>query len=62
MSEYSKPLDLHLKKGALHKELHVKQGEKIPKDKLAKALGSKSPIEKKRAQFAENASKWNHKG
>ena len=28
---------MHMKKGALHKELGVPQGEKIPKAKLAKA-------------------------
>lgn len=60
--EYSKPLNLHLKKGALHKELHVSEGSKIPHDKLKSALGSKSPLERKRAQFAENASHWHHKG
>ena len=39
--------------GALHKELHVKQGEKIPPKKLAEALRSKNPTERKRAQFAK---------
>jgi hypothetical protein len=62
MSEYRKPLDLHLKKGALHKELGVKSSQKIPHDKLAKALHSDSPLERKRAQFAENASHWHHGG
>lgn len=60
MSEYKKPLELHLKKGALHKELGVPQGKKIPHGKLEKALSGGSPLEKKRAQFAENASHWNH--
>lgn len=58
---YRKPLNLHLKKGALHKELGVKQGNKIPQDKLKAALHSGSPLERKRANFAVNASKWNHK-
>lgn len=39
--------------GALHRELHVKQGEKIPPKKLAAALRSKNPTERKRAQFAK---------
>lgn len=56
----SKPLQLHLKKGALHKTLGVKSGEKIPDSMLQKALHSKSPLTRKRAQFAENAKKWNH--
>lgn len=50
-------LNLHLKKGALHKELGIKQGAKIPKKKLAIHSGD-SALEKKRKQFALNASKW----
>lgn len=53
-------LDLHLKKGALHKELGVAQGEKIPAKKLEKAAHSSDPLLKKRAVFAENAKKWSH--
>ena len=55
-------LDLKLKKGALHKELGVPQGKKIPEAKLQKALHSKNSLTRKRAQFAENAKHWNHKG
>lgn len=51
-------LVLHLKKGALHKELGVKQGDKIPAKKLAISSGD-SALEKKRKQFALNASHWN---
>ena len=40
-------------KGALHKELHVKEGEKIPEKKLEKAEHSKNPLEKKRANLAK---------
>lgn len=40
-------------KGALHKSLHVKEGEKIPESKLKKAEHSKSPLLKKRAILAE---------
>ena len=41
------------KPGALHKELGVKQGTKIPEAKLKKAEHSKSPLLKKRANLAE---------
>jgi hypothetical protein len=39
--------------GALHKELGVKKGEKIPEKKLEKAEHSKDPILRKRANLAE---------
>jgi len=39
--------------GALHKELHVPEGKKIPESKLKKAEHSKNPKLKKRAQLAE---------
>lgn len=39
--------------GALHKELHVPEGEKIPAKKLAKAAHSSNPKLAKRAKFAE---------
>ena len=55
-----KPLKLHLKKGALHRTLGVKQGEKIPAAKLAKAKHSSNPLTRKRAVFAENAKHWAH--
>lgn len=42
----------HIKKGALHKELGVKAGEKIPEKKLVKAEHSKNKLEVKRAKFA----------
>jgi hypothetical protein len=40
-------------KGALHKELHVPQGEKIPAKKLEKAVHSDNPKLAKRARLAE---------
>ena len=40
-------------KGALHKELGVPLGEKIPDKKLAKAAHSSNPTEAKRARLAE---------
>jgi hypothetical protein len=49
--------DMHMKKGALHKALHVKQGEKIPESKLEKAEHSKSPLMRKRAALAKTLKK-----
>ena len=60
-----KKMNLKLKAGALHKQLGVKQGEKIPAKKMAaakkkaKATGNKKLA--KRVQFAENAKKWKKK-
>src|SRR5579864_2029590 len=50
-----------LKKGALHRELGVPQGDKIPSGKIEKATHSDNETLRKRAQFAENARHWNHK-
>lgn len=44
---------MHMKKGALHKELGVPEGKKIPTKKLAKAEHSKNPLERKRAVLAK---------
>lgn len=44
---------MHMKKGALHKELHVPEGKKIPAKKLEKAEHSKNPTLRKRAVLAE---------
>lgn len=55
-----KPMNLHLKKGALHRALGVKQGRKIPKSRIQSALHSHSKLLRKRAQFAANAAKWHH--
>ena len=64
MSHYQHPLNLYLKKGSLHRSLHIPQGQKIGEDRLRKVLSSSgsSTLEKKRAQFAENARHWHHKG
>jgi hypothetical protein len=43
---------MHMKKGALHKELGVKQGKKIPATKL-KAAAKKGGKIGKRARLAE---------
>lgn len=47
--------------GALHKTLHVKEGEKIPEAKLKKAEHSKNPTTKKRAVLAETLKKMHKK-
>ena len=44
---------IHMKKGALHKELHVPQGQKIPSAKLAQAARSSNPTERRRAALAK---------
>ena len=41
------------KPGALRKELHIKEGKKIPEKALKKAERSKNPTERKRAVLAE---------
>lgn len=46
-------------RGLLHKNLGIKQGEKIPASKL-KIKKTDSPAVKKRKQFAINAKKWKH--
>jgi len=45
--------DMHMKKGALHKELGVPTKNKIPEKMLEKAEHSKNPTLKKRAVLAE---------
>lgn len=50
-----------MEKGALHKELGVQEGKKIPASKLKKAEHSKNPKLRKRAVLAETLKKM-HKG
>lgn len=41
--------------GALHKELGVKSGDKIPASKMNAALsGNEGPLARRRAEFAKN--------
>ena len=47
-----------LKTGGLHRDLGVKQGDKIPASKLADKPGD-SALVRKRKNFARNARKWN---
>ena len=56
---------IHIKKsheGRFHKDVGKKAGEKITSSDIEKGLHSKNPAERKRANFARNARKWNHKG
>jgi len=43
--------------GALHRALHVPEGEKIPAKKLTKAAHSENPTLAKRARLAQTLSK-----
>jgi hypothetical protein len=52
---------MHMKKGALHKELGVPEGKKISAKKLKKAEHSKNPTLKKRAVLAETLGKMRKK-
>ena len=52
---------MHMKKGALHKDLGVKPGKKIPLSKIKKAEKSKKPLVAKRAHLAETLKKLSHK-
>ena len=46
--------------GALHKMLHVPQGEKIPASKLASAAHSSNKLLKRRAILAKTLGKMHH--
>lgn len=50
-----------MKKGALHRELGVPAGKKIPAKKLAKAEHSSNPTERKRANLAKTLGKMRKK-
>ena len=50
----AKPLIKPSHRGLLHKELGVKQGQKIPESKLQTAAKSSNPALRKRAVFAQN--------
>lgn len=49
------------KPGALHKELGIPEGKKIPEKALKKAEHSKNPKERKRAVLAETLKKMPHR-
>lgn len=44
---------MHMKKGALHRQLGVPEGEKIPEAKLEAASHSDNPTLRKRANLAK---------
>jgi hypothetical protein len=48
-------------KGALHRKLHVPEGEKIPAKKMAKAAKSKDPKVRKEVALARTLGKF-HRG
>lgn len=45
-------------KGALHKELHVPMGKKIPRSKISKASKSTNPKLARRANLAKTLSRF----
>lgn len=49
-----------IKKGALHEELGVPQGDKIPASKLDSAAHSSNPTLKRRAVLAKTMKSWKH--
>lgn len=51
---------MHMKKGALHEELGVPEGKKIPAKKL-KAAAKKKGVEGKRARLAETLKSFHKK-
>ncbi len=57
-------VEFHLRKNALHSELGIKSGEKIPSEllatKLAAAKKSGNTILEKRIIFAQNAKHFKH--
>jgi hypothetical protein len=50
----------NVKKGALHEELGIPQGEKIPESRLESAKNSSNPTLRKRATLAETMKGWKH--
>ena len=55
------PMTLHLKKDQLHKDVGKAPGVKLTAADIAKEK-AKGGVYAKRAQFAENAKKWNNSG
>ena len=56
-----KKMHLKLKHDALHRDLGVPEGQKIPLADLAHAAAhSQNALTRKRAQFALNARHWHH--
>ena len=53
---------MHLAKGGLHRALGIKEGEKIPEDRLEAATNSNNPHVKSMAVLAKNMKGWHHGG
>lgn len=51
---------MHMKKGALHRALHVPKGEKIPEAKIERAEHSRSPRLRREAHLAETLKHLRH--
>jgi hypothetical protein len=57
-------LGIHIKpshQGLFHKDMGKKEGAPITSADIAKGKRSENPAERKRATFAANARKWNHR-
>jgi hypothetical protein len=48
----------HLRKGGLHKALHIPEDQNIPAERLASAKNSNNPHVKKMAIMADNMKHW----
>ncbi len=55
------PMKLNLEKDKMHKDVGKAPGAKLTEADIAKEK-SRGGVFAKRAQFAENAKKWNHPG
>jgi hypothetical protein len=51
-------LDLNLRKGALHRALHIPEGQKIPRSRLEEAAKSSNKLLAKRARLALSMRGW----
>jgi hypothetical protein len=64
MQNVHSKVSFHLKHGALHHDLGIPAGQKIPasveRKDLSKAKASGNTTEQRRLQFALNARKFNH--
>lgn len=52
---------MNMKKGALHKQLGIPEGKKIPAKKISKALKSDNPLLAKRARLAKTLKSFHKK-
>lgn len=50
----------HLRKGGLHRALHVPEDENIPAEKIEAAKNSQNPHVVKMANMASTMSHWKH--